>query len=66
MNGYMPYTSSFVGATGQYPIYDYVNSNIYYTSNTLTVYSSNNVLETSNVLQTQITKTSNLIYKMMI
>jgi hypothetical protein len=77
MNGFMPYTSSFIGATGQYPIYDYINSNITDTSNYVlitsnilnsNIYFNSNVLNSnmyfnSNILQTQVTKTSNLIYK---
>jgi hypothetical protein len=73
----MPYTSSFVGATGQYPMYDYLNSNmtdtsiyVLSTSNVLNsnIYLSSNILNSSiyfnsNILQTQITKTSNLIHK---
>jgi len=66
MNGFMPYTSSFIGATGQYPIYDYINSNITDTSNYVSISSNvlnSNIYFNSNILQTQITKTSNLIYK---
>jgi hypothetical protein len=77
MNGFMPYTSSFVGATGQYPINDYINSNMTDTSNYVlitsnvlnsNIYFNSNILNSniyfnSNILQTQITKTSNLIHK---
>ena len=69
MNG-MPYTFGYIGATSQYPIYDYINlidsnsSNFIMTqinssSNFLEQYSSNS----ANILQTQITNTCNLIYK---
>jgi len=65
MNG-NPYTSSFIGATNSYPIYDFINSNITNASNY--TYNTSNVLElhslnTSNTLQTQITATCNLIFK---
>ena len=53
MNGFMPYTSSFIGATGQYPIYDYINSNITDTSNY--------VLITSNILNSNIYFNSNVL-----
>ena len=69
MNG-NPYTSSFIGATNQYPIYDYINSNIISTSNytldtsnILELHSSNYTIANSNILQTQITGTCNLVYK---
>ena len=58
MNG-NPYTSAFIGATNAYPIYDFVVS----TSNILELHSSNFTTNTSNILQTQINNTSNLIYK---
>ena len=45
MNG-NPYTSSFIGATNSYPIYDFINSNITNASN----YTSN----TSNILNKKI------------
>ena len=65
MNG-NPYTSSFIGATNSYPIYDFINSNITNASNY--TFNTSNVLElhsfnTSNTLQTQITATCNLIFK---
>ena len=65
MNG-NPYTSSFIGATNSYPIYDFINSNITNASNY--TFNTSNVLElhsfnTSNILQTQITATCNLIFK---
>jgi hypothetical protein len=66
MNGFMPYTSSFIGATGQYPIYDYINSNITNTSNYVLITSNHldsDMFLNSNILQTQIYGTSNLIYK---
>ena len=66
MNGFMPYTSSFIGATGQYPIYDYINSNITNTSNYVLLTSNHldsDMFLNSNILQTQIYGTSNLIYK---
>ena len=69
MNG-NPYSPSWIGATGQYPIYDYVNqvaSEVSSNSSNFTI-SNSNILEThlahsSNILQTQITATGNLIYK---
>ncbi len=67
MNG-NPYSFHWIGATGEYPIYDYVNvvslnsSNFtIYSSNTLETISSNYTISTSNILQTQITATSNII-----
>ena len=65
MNG-NPYSPSWIGATGQYPIYDYVNV-VSSNSSNFTI-SNSNILEThlantSNILQTQITATGNLIYK---
>ena len=69
MNG-MPYTSGYIGALGEYPIYDYINlidsnqSNfITSTSNILEQHSSNNIAVSATYLQTQITNTCNLIYK---
>ena len=70
----MPYTFGYIGATSQYPIYDYINlidsnsSNFIMTqinssSNFLEQYSSNFTINTANILQTQITNTCNLIYK---
>ena len=69
MNG-NPYTSSWIGATAQYPIYEYANlldsnqSNfVTNTSNILEIHSANNIATASNNLQTQIQATCNLIYK---
>ena len=76
MNG-NPYTSSWIGATQQYPIYEYANlldsnqSNfVTTTSNVLAnqIISTSNILQNniaiaSNNLQTQVTATCNLIYK---
>ena len=65
MNG-NPYTTTYIGSTGIYPIQDYINSNITNTSNY--VLNTSNILElhssnSSNFLQTQITGTCNLVYK---
>ena len=68
MNG-NPYSPSWIGATGQYPIYDYVNqvaSEVSSNSSNFTI-SNSNILEThlantSNILQTQITATSDIIH----
>jgi hypothetical protein len=63
MNG-NPYSSHWIGATGEYPIYDYVNV-VSLNSSNFTL-SNSNILEThltntSNILQTQITASSNII-----
>lgn len=65
MNGYT-FDTNFIGATGQYPIYDYITN----TSNILQSYSVNssnilqlNISNSSNILQDQIAATTNLIYK---
>ena len=65
MNG-NPYTSSWIGATAQYPIYEYANLLDSNQSNFVT--NTSNILEihsaiSSNNLQTQIQATCNLIYK---
>ena len=65
MNG-NPYTANWIGATAQYPIYEYINKVGSNSSNFTT--STSNIIEnhlynTSNILQIQITETSNLIYK---
>ena len=52
MNG-MPYTSGYIGALGEYPIYDYINI--------LDSNSSNFTTTTSNFLQNQIIYTSNIL-----
>ena len=52
MNG-NPYTTNFIGATGNYPIYDYINS---VDSN-----SSNFTTTTSNILKNDIINTSNFL-----
>ena len=76
MNAY-PYTANFIGATGEYPINEYINK-VEINSSNFTLLNSNilntkifdtsNILntktiDTSNILQGQITATSNLIYK---
>ena len=55
MNGSFPYTSSWIGSLGEYPIYEYIKNS----EST----SSNFTINTSNTLETQITNTSKLIYK---
>ena len=65
MNGYYQSTN-FIGALGEYPIYNYINSIDSNSSNFITITSNilqNNIAYTSNFLQTQITNTCNLIYK---
>ena len=65
MNG-NPFTANWIGATGEYPIYDRIKAAESVSSN-FTIYNSNiletHLKDTSNILQTQITATSNLIYK---
>ena len=64
MNG-NPYTSGWIGATGKYPIYDYVNL-ISSNSSNFTILNSNiletHLYDTSESLQLQINKISNLIH----
>ena len=65
MNG-NPYTANWIGATGEYPIYEKIKE-VGSNSSNFTILNSN-ILEThlinkSNILQTQITATSNLIHK---
>jgi len=64
MNG-NPYSPSWIGATGQYPIYDYVNV-VGSNSSNFTIFNSNiletHLANTSNILQTQITATSDIIH----
>ena len=52
MNG-NPYTSSWIGATQQYPIYEYANL--------LDSNQSNFVTKTSNILHNEIISTSNIL-----
>ena len=68
MNG-NPYSPSWIGATGQYPIYDYVNqvaSEVSSNSSNFTIFNSNiletHLANTSNILQTQIIATSDIIH----
>ena len=65
MNG-NPYTANWIGATAQYPIYEYINkvgsNSSNFTINTSNII-ENHLYNTSNILQTQITETSNLIHK---
>ena len=76
MNAY-PYTTNFIGATGEYPINEYINK-VEINSSNFTLLNSNilntkiidtsnilntKIIDTSNILQGQITATSNLIYK---
>ena len=70
MNGSFPYTSSWIGSLGEYPIYEYIKNSestssnfTINTSNILESYSSNYTSNTSNIFQTQISNTSKLIYK---
>ena len=56
MNG-NPYTSSFIGATGEYPIYE----KIIETSNILEQHSSNYTSNTSNSLESRLSYTSNIL-----
>ena len=64
MNG-NPYSSHWIGATGEYPIFDYVNL-ISSNSSNFTILNSNiletHLYDTRESLQLQINKTSNLIY----
>jgi hypothetical protein len=65
MNG-NPYTANWIGATAQYPIYEYINKVGNKSSNFTT--STSNIIEnhlynTRNKLQIKITETSNLIHK---
>jgi hypothetical protein len=61
-----PYTTNFIGATGEYPINEYINKVDVNASN-LTLLNSNilnlKIVDTSNILQDQITATSNLIQR---
>ena len=65
MNG-NPYTANWIGATAQYPIYEYINkvgsNSSNFTINTSNII-ENHLYNTSNILQTQIKETSNLIHK---
>jgi hypothetical protein len=64
MNG-NPYSSHWIGAKGEYPIYDYVNE-VGSNSSNFTILNSNiletHLTETADQLQIQINKTSNLIH----
>ena len=62
MNGYYPSTN-FIGALGEYPIFDYIDSNSSNFTTTTSNILQNNIINTSNDLQIQITDTCNLIYK---
>lgn len=63
MNAY-PYTANFVGATGEYPINEYINKVDINASN-FTLLNSNiintKIIDTSNILNTKIIDTSNIL-----
>ena len=64
MNG-NPYSSHWIGAKGEYPIYDYINE-VSSNSSNFTILNSNiletHLYDTSESLQLQINKISNLIH----
>ena len=63
MNG-NPYTSSWIGATQQYPIYEYANLLDSNQSNFVTITSNilhNEIISTSNILHNEIISTSNIL-----
>ena len=53
MNGSFPYTSSWIGSLGEYPIYNYIKNS---ESN-----SSNFTINTSNTLEIHLSNTSNIL-----